>query len=419
MKDIKIIVGANFGDEGKGHMTNYFASQVSDGIVVRFNGGAQAGHTVKTADKEHIFSHFGSGTLSGLPTYLSSFFIVNPMLFMKEYKVLESKIRWMPRIYMDFNCLITTPYDMLINQISEEHRNSGRHGSCGVGINETIERSQYKEFRITMFDIWFHQDWVKMVLKFIHDKYVPKRLSELGINNIPDKFKTLLDSNNIIENYLEDVKNMIYYSLISDIYQITNYQTIIFEGAQGLLLDQNYIKYFPHLTRSNTGCQNAVTIIKTLGLEYHNIEVIYVTRSYMTRHGAGPFPTETLGPPFSNIVDTTNIPNTFQGELRYGLMDGKELLERVFDDLQNFPKNMKIAFSLAITCLDQTENKIKVLEDNKVTEYSVTDYHKKFIEDTDIYKLYLSYGSSTSDVKLFLRSAYDFAYQLLSGRKIK
>jgi len=86
MKNIKIVIGSNFGDEGKGLITDYFANQYPNGIVVRFNGGVQASHTVITPNSiRHMFSHFGSGTLSGLPTHLSEFFIANPIIFKKEY----------------------------------------------------------------------------------------------------------------------------------------------------------------------------------------------------------------------------------------------------------------------------------------------------------------------------------------------
>ena len=87
MKEIKVVIGSNWGDEGKGLFTDYFSSQHKDGIVVRFNGGSQASHTVTTSDgNRHAFSHFCSGTLSGLPSYLSSFFIANPILFRKEFE---------------------------------------------------------------------------------------------------------------------------------------------------------------------------------------------------------------------------------------------------------------------------------------------------------------------------------------------
>lgn len=87
---IKVVIGSGFGDEGKGLMTDYFCSSFprdESVLNVRFNGGAQAGHTVVTPyGLRHVFGHFGAGSfLPNVVTYLSSEFLVNPILFRKEY----------------------------------------------------------------------------------------------------------------------------------------------------------------------------------------------------------------------------------------------------------------------------------------------------------------------------------------------
>ena len=84
---ISVVIGANYGDEGKGLATDYLASQGTKSLVVRFNGGAQAGHTVVTPDGcRHVFHHFGSGVFAEADTFLSKFFIVNPILFRTEFE---------------------------------------------------------------------------------------------------------------------------------------------------------------------------------------------------------------------------------------------------------------------------------------------------------------------------------------------
>ena len=114
MKDIKIVIGANFGDEGKGLMTDYF-SQKSNSIVVCSNGGAQRGHTVTTPTAiRHVFHHFGSGTFNNASTYLSEDFILNPIIFKQEYDELV-KLNHNPNVYINQNCMITTPFDMIAN----------------------------------------------------------------------------------------------------------------------------------------------------------------------------------------------------------------------------------------------------------------------------------------------------------------
>lgn len=111
-----VVIGANWGDEAKGKMVDYFASLASGPtVVVRHNGGAQAGHTVLTPDdKRHVFSHFGSGTLAGAATYLARHFVCNPLVFWKESRELIA-LGAAPVMAADPRCFVTTPYDMLIN----------------------------------------------------------------------------------------------------------------------------------------------------------------------------------------------------------------------------------------------------------------------------------------------------------------
>lgn len=345
MKDVKIIIGANFGDEGKGLMTDYFASLSSNPLVVRFNGGAQAGHTVVKDGKRFVFSHFGSGTLAGAPTYYAKEFIVNPLLFNKEYDELFAAGVNIPEHWFNFKCHITTPYDIIINQEIERFRGINRHGSCGVGIQETWKRSAV--FPITIRDLEDTEHlWEQMIE--IREKWIAPRLASLGyVGEVP----ALCYDDRIIEGFIQECEKFKarYYDTCSDMV-LDYFDTIIFEGAQGLLLDQ-YSIYFPYVTPSSTGLENVVAILKNF--EPVPTEVIYMTRCYMTRHGAGPFETECSEKPYPGIVDLTNQPNEWQEKLRFGLID-PILMELAIDKdwkfaLPNFKK------SLAITCLDQTD----------------------------------------------------------------
>ena len=183
MTQIKIVIGSNFGDEGKGLMTDYFAADMMRRygrcLNVLSNGGPQRGHTVVRSGLRHVFRHFGAGTLCGADTFFPAEFLVNPMIFMKELGELEAadeaadetadKVAdkavdkaadvtadetvdetadrdggrglFLPgihmrnlKIYIHPDCLITTPYEMITNLILEEHRGNRRHGSVGVGI---------------------------------------------------------------------------------------------------------------------------------------------------------------------------------------------------------------------------------------------------------------------------------------------
>lgn len=330
MKDIKIVIGANFGDCGKGLMTDYF-SQKPNSIVVCSNGGAQRGHTVTTPDGiRHVFHHFGSGTFNHASTYLSEDFIVNPIIFKQEYDELM-KLGYIPNAYINQNCMLTTPFDMMANQIIEENRGKNKHGSCGLGIFETIKR--YKA-GITDVD------------KYIREYY----LEQFERENITltDEWSRIFLDNGIFEHFLDDWDFMNNHSLaISNNYFLNQFDNIVFEAAQGLLLDQNNTEYFPHLTPSNTGIKNPKRIIENVEWNDEiNVETCYVSRTYLTRHGAGKFPSE-CNKRFINeyMFDKTNVPNPFQDTLRYGTLDLGELYSRCSKDIGNFGDKKSIAIT--------------------------------------------------------------------------
>ena len=270
MKTVKIVIGANAGDEGKGYMTDYFANEAKNQnkscLVVCHNGSCQKGHTVVSpSGVRHIFHHFGSGNMVGADTYLSKDYIVNPIIFNKEYEELERK-GIVTKTFVHKDCLVTTPFDMIINQIIETYRDKDRHGSCGLGVNETIVRNN-KLDKMTINEVLSILHLVNHVysnLNYIASYYLPDRLKELGIESIPTEWIEILSKKeNIIENYISDLYMMQSRIELVDDGIFDKYEYVIFEGAQGLLLDQNNIEYFPHLTPSNTGLTNPGICLKT------------------------------------------------------------------------------------------------------------------------------------------------------------
>ena len=344
---VTAIVGANFGDEGKGLMTDWFAAQdPARTLVVRANGGAQAGHTVVTPQgRRHVFSHVGSGAMSGAPTLLSRFFVSNPLLLDKEWPDLAELA---PRLLVDPRSLVTTPFDMLINQLVERVRGGGRHGSCGLGFNETIERSLQAEFRLEAGAL-DDPDHLRHLLEDIRWDHVPRRLDALGV--APDaRFRELLGSRALQAAFLAACARFRQRSKsLPDTEAMHRFDHVLFEGAQGLLLDEAH-PWFPHVTRSKTGLHNVATLMRAGGLAA--LRAVYVTRWYLTRHGAGPFPTEVAERPAPAITDSTNIPNDWQGSLRFGLLDLEGLARALRQDLAQ-PLGVAVDPCLALTCLDQ------------------------------------------------------------------
>jgi adenylosuccinate synthase len=365
----KVVIGSNYGDEGKGLMTDYFCRMIpgNDRVLnIRFNGGAQAGHTVersvmrKVSERDttranqlwetqrHVFHHFGSGSFNAnVETFLSKFFVCNPFIFSQELNELR-QLNVYPIVHVDQDCPITTPYDMMINQMVEEQRGTHRHGSCGLGFNETLQREEAMTFRLRdIHSIYLDRNNARERLRHIRNFWVPCRLLDLGIADVSAEWKERIESEETIEKYLDLLD--IFYSNIRIVkslsYLIRQFPSdrIVFEGAQGLLLDQHH-EFFPYVTHSNTGLKNAAGLAQEAGLA--DLDVTYVTRWYATRHGAGPFPHEVPGMVYP---DATNIPNDWQGTLRFGLLDIDLLAKTVLADIGQKD------FNIAITCLNQAD----------------------------------------------------------------
>lgn len=383
MKKAFAVIGANFGDEGKGLMTDFFCSQNKKSLNIRFNGGAQAGHTVVTPDgKRHVFSHIGSGFFCGADTYLSDFFIVNPIMFLKEYffPLYETKI------YISENACISLPCDMMINQFAENSRGEKRHGSCGLGIYETIARSQDDSLKICFGDN-LSENQLREKIRYINLFYVSERLEKLGFESVPEELSELLSNDNITDNFIEDFFIMKKICHISDDGILDNYDNIVFEGAQGLLLDCNRTEYFPNLTPSDTGMKNVRTILNKF--PETETEVCYVTRSYFTRHGAGKFNTENSGIVSEySLYDKTNQTNQYQGNFRYGFFDRQEFIKSINLDKKYLSGNDHI--SVCVTHLDQTDGKI-ICGNENILPCNIAD-------DVNADLFYCSYGETRNHI---------------------
>ena len=372
MKELKYVVGANFGDEGKGLMTDYFCHQaISKGkkvLGILPNGGAQRGHTVVTPDgKRHVFHHMSSGTFAGADTYFGANFILNPMVFMQEYYELNPNTKF----FADGLCKVSTPYDMLYNQAVEIARGNNRHGSCGLGIFETIDR--YKNTTYTTYyedficpSIGFTKG-IKEYLSLVKKYYEEKCEKQLG-KNISDIFD-VWNSDGLINHYVNDFEQMINIVKVNSSCNFEQcfdqYDVGVVELGQGLLLDSENHDYFPNLTPSRTTFHGNTQYLLPLHSNDGELEICYVTRTYLTRHGNGRLDNECSKEELSDkIEDKTNIPNEFQGSLRFAPLDVDSLIDRINEDF-HFLYLSRARKTLAITHCDQLsiwENMDKILD---------------------------------------------------------
>lgn len=345
-----IVLGLGFGDEGKGATTSYLCAQTNNPIVVRFNGGHQAGHTVNIAGIIHTFSSFGSGTLQGVPTYWSKYCTVYPPSFMREYEIL-SKHTDRILMYMDPLCPITTPFDIDANR-HEAKRNS--HGSVGMGFGETIRR-QENYYKLFVQDIMY-PNVLRTKLLAIMRYY--------GCEETEDQ--------RIMENFIDDVHEFARTIMIADSNVLRRY-TPIMEGAQGILLDMDY-GFFPHVTRSNTTSKNALDIYPDAK------EVYYVTRSYLTRHGNGPMPGCTREETIINPHETNKL-HPYQGHFRAAELS-LELIDYALDCDHNHSAGL--IKNLVITCADVVPVNVDML-----TSHCAYTFNKIFV----------SHGPTMADMK--------------------
>ncbi len=149
---VTVIIGKNFGDEGKGLAADYFAMKAvrigASAICVRHNGGAQAGHTVDRPDRRFVFSQLSSASFRGVDTFWADSFMPDLFKLTAEAEGFRSLTGEIPAVFASEDCRCTCIMDVLVNMLLEISRGADRHGSCGMGINEAAVRSETFPLRL-------------------------------------------------------------------------------------------------------------------------------------------------------------------------------------------------------------------------------------------------------------------------------
>jgi len=328
-----VVLDLTFGDGGKGRVVDWLTKRKSNAIVVRFNGGHQAGHGVQHENIQHSFSNFGSGTLNGVPTYWSENCTVDPVGLVREYNILKEK-QIQPEMYISPNSPITTPFDKSANRSFELEN---KHGSVGVGFGTTIQREE-DYFSFKFLDI-FYEDVLAYKMEMVEQYYTQKN-RQFDWEFVDSDWESFMEACHEIKHSLNK------HIKINEDFIVDDYDSFIYESAQGLLLDQDK-GFFPHVTRSNTGMVNISYLKKA------DPTVWLVTRAYQTRHGAGPMTNEKNKNNIFIGVNQyeNNKTNKWQGEFRRTVLD-LSLLEYSFTihQLRNIRDR-----KLIITCLDNLE----------------------------------------------------------------
>ncbi len=325
-----IVSGVLFGDEGKGTLSDYLASQYNLKENIRYNGGSHASHTVINNKVKHKFSQLGSSQLNpGVRTLLSDNTVVNlfniiteAQCFSKESSIPIDEI--LRRIFVDCNALVVTPYHSLINKVRELTDQNNRTGSVGTGVSEVNKVKEITGIDLKVSDLLNDEGQRKILELYYYTRdYVQERINKISNKQyshyLDVKELEFLTSRHNRHYIVDCYKNLIdsdLLNIISGIEAFHQNQDILFEGSQAVLIDKDYgIK--PNTTSLDTTNLYGTKMAKKLNTEIHRIGCISAIAS---RHGIGVFPTYDKYLQ-TRIFDENQMSSYYQGIPRYGWLD--------------------------------------------------------------------------------------------------
>lgn len=322
-----IVGGLSFGDEGKGTTVDYLVNTYGAHTVIRYNGGSQAAHNVVTpSGLHHCFAQFGSGTLvPDTATYLSKYMFVDPLRLVSEWEVLAEKgVRdALLQLTISTECPIITPFHKFTGQIRELARGTHRLGSCGMGVGEAMnDFLKTPDYSLLTGDLQNADIVYKKLQNLQKDKYaVAKTLARTAHGQEIEGCLNEMRSKDLLERCCESYKVFSRLpitfdngSLLKEI--LGRPGVVVFEGAQGALLDRNF-GFKPFVTKSDCTFANAQELLTNFS---GKIVTLGVVRAYATRHGNGPFVTEDAELT-KQLPDMHNTKNCWQGKFRIGWFD--------------------------------------------------------------------------------------------------
>jgi len=280
---VTVIVGSQWGDEGKGKIVDILSERYE--IVVRYQGGANAGHTVQIGNKQFILHLIPSGILrENVLCFIGNGVVIDPKALLDEIKLLEGMgISIEGRLFISQNAHLIMPYHKLLDSINES--GNSKIGTTGRGIGPCyIDKYARKGIRIVdLLNRKVLEEKIKLNLE--EKNNLLKKVYNQEELNVDEIIKEYIEFDKAIDPYITDVPFVLNNA-------IDEGKSILLEGAQGALLDVDFGTY-PFVTSSNPTSGGAST---GSGIPPTKISsVIGIVKAYTTRVGFGPFPTELLG----------------------------------------------------------------------------------------------------------------------------
>ncbi|MFL6194687.1 MAG: adenylosuccinate synthetase [Thermoanaerobaculia bacterium] len=314
-----LLVDLGFGDAGKGVLTDFLVRRAGASVVVRYNGGAQAGHNVVAPDgRHHTFAQLGAGSfVAGVRTFLSRHVVIHPTALLAEAAALRSKGVQDPlsRVRISEGALVITPFHQAAGRLRELARGDGRHGSCGVGVGEAVgDALEYPEDAVRAGDLR-NPARLRSRLPRLRER----KRAEMEALALPHREMDVFTRDGLADRWLAEAARLADLIVPDSTLAawLAGAGSVVFEGAQGVLLDE-WAGFHPYTTWSRCTLENAMEILAEAApdAEVHRIGIL---RSHAIRHGPGPLPTETdeVRPA---IVEHNGF-GEWQGAVRYGWFD--------------------------------------------------------------------------------------------------
>ncbi len=348
-----VVVDLGFGDAGKGTVVDFLVRDRGAHTVVRFNGGGQAGHNVVTEDgRHHCFSQLGAGTfVPGVRTHLSRYVVVHPTaLLVEAARIAEVGVAdALDRVTIADEALVTTPHVQALGRLRELARGDAPHGTTGVGVGETMKvMLEHPDLAVRMRDL-ARPAALRRTLERLREHAAAEAGPMEALDARAREEREALLSSDVIEGWLEAIAPLLRRShlMVGPDHLarlLAEPGELVFEGAQGVLLDE-WRGFHPHTTWSTCTTENALALLGGFDGGYDGaVERIGVLRSYQTRHGAGPMPTEREA--LRRLDEPHNHDVGWQGRFRRGWLDVP---------LTRYALDASPVDGLALTHLDRVE----------------------------------------------------------------
>ncbi|MFV0288372.1 MAG: adenylosuccinate synthase [Mycoplasmatales bacterium] len=298
------IVGSQWGDEGKGKITDLLGQEAD--IVVRYQGGNNAGHTIKFDGKSYALHLIPSGVFNkGTKVVIANGVVVNPKVLLKEIQMLEENGFSTENLYISNRAQVIMPYHEQLDELQEAAKGDAKIGTTKKGIGPCYA-DKVNRIGIRICDLINNEELAKKLKLNLAEKneiFKKNNYEEFNYEAVYEEYQVIA---NKIKKYVVDT------ALLLD-EEITKGSKVVFEGAQGVMLDIEH-GTFPYVT-SSSPVSSSIPVNAGIAARYIN-NCLGIVKAYTSRVGAGPFPTQIKGDVEEHLVEVGREYGTTTGRRR-------------------------------------------------------------------------------------------------------